>query len=928
MRPDSSGAEVEKLVESDEFKRMIRDEFPEDAAEWLDPVSRRQFVKLMGASVALAGAVGCNPSLKPMSRQKVLPYVKQPDEILPGIPLFFATSYPGYSGVSQGLLVKQTEGRPIKVEGNPDHPGSLGGTDLISQGTVLGLYDPDRSRGCVKLGTPYGFDKFLDEAKQLLDAQKPTQGAGIRFLTEPTTSPTLSGLIEEFLKRYPKAKWIQYEPVGRDAMRRGNLAAFGKHVNPVYKLDKAQVVLSLDCDFLSAAGVGYVRYSRDFMANRKVREVPQSIERGEGIPLEKMNRLYVIESMVTSTGAVADHRLPLAPSKLEDLARALAVKLGVAGVTVPAISEESKRWIDAAADDLVAHKGAALVLAGDTQPAAVHLIAHAINEKLGSFGKTVVFTEPLEPRPADGLAEVVALADDLANDKVELLFVMGVNPVYDAPTNLEFGRRMAESKATKIHLGLYVDETAADGQCTWHVNAAHYLETWGDARAYDGTVAIQQPLIQSLFNGKSPYDVFASLLDRLTNDPLDLVQTTWKNYFDKTVKKGDFQTWWEEVVRKGVIPGTALPAVTVSAVNLEKLNDKNFITPAPKGGVEVQFRPDLTLWDGRFANNGWLQELPKPITTLAWDCAAIVSPAFAEKIGATTRFSYTGGEHGHTIADVASVELDGRKLNKIPVLILPGHADNCVTLHLGHGRDPRRSGKVSGSNPSFNTYLLRTTTAYWTLGGAAVALTGEEYPLAVIQGHTAMEGRRPARHATVEQFKKEHEFAQIPVASAGEYKIIRSQTPGTPEDMERLKLGNPYEVHHAGHDHGHADEGHSEGEHHGAGTAADHDPRIIPLSLFPDYPTPYKGQQATISYRRWGLTIDLGACTGVHRVRDRVRVGSQYAGRGQVGSVAWPGDALDPRRPLLLDSRRQGDGGRTGRRQDPRGRAVGAVETQ
>ena len=227
--------------------------------------------------------------------------LEQPDEILPGIPIFFATSYPGYSGVSQGLLIKQTEGRPIKVEGNPDHPGSLGGTDLISQGTILGLYDPDRSRGCVKLGTPYGFDKFLDETRQLLDAQKPTQGAGIRFLTEPTTSPTLAAQIEDFLKRFPKAKWIQYEPVGRDNARRANLAAFGKPVNPVYKLDKAQVVLSLDCDFLSAAGVGYVRYARDFMANRRVREVPESIQRGEGIPLDKMNRLYAVESMVTST---------------------------------------------------------------------------------------------------------------------------------------------------------------------------------------------------------------------------------------------------------------------------------------------------------------------------------------------------------------------------------------------------------------------------------------------------------------------------------------------------------------------------------------------------------------------------------------------------------------------------------------------------
>ena len=273
----------------------------------------------------------------------------------------------------------------------------------------------------------------------------------------------------------------------------------------------------------------------------------------------------------------------------------------------------------------------------------------------------------------------------------------------------------------------------------------------------------------------------------------------------------------------------------------------------------MQFRPDLTIWDGRFANNGWLQEIPKPITTLTWDCAAIISPAFADKIGVSTDFAMTGGEHGHTVSDLVSISLDGRTLSKIPVLILPGHADDCVTLHLGHGRDPKRSGKVAGMNPSFNTYQLRTTTAYWSQGGAQVAKVEGSYPLGVAQGHTAMESRRPARHATAAQFKADREFAQIPAASAAEYKVIRSQTPGTPEDMERLGLENPYELHgdHAGHGHDHG-----EGEHHGSGSAADHDPRIIPLSLFPDYPTRVNGQQAVISYRRWGLSIDLGACTG------------------------------------------------------------------
>ena len=854
---------VDEWMDSTQFEALVKNEFPEDASEWLDPVSRRRFLTLMGASVALAGAVGCNPSVRPAYRRPVVPYVKQPEQQLPGIPLFFATAYAGQSGYGNGVIVKQQEGRPIKVEGNPNHPASLGGTNLISQATVLSLYDPDRSRNISKRGVEATFESFLEETRGALVNQRANQGERLRFLTEPTTSPTLIALMDEVQKRFPKMKWVQYEPVNRDAARRASVAAFGKPVNAVYSLNKAKVVLSLDCDFLSAAGVGHVRYARDFVAGRKPREVKQSIERGEGVAVENLNRLYVVESMVTPTGGSADHRLALPPSQVEDFARALAIRLGVTGITAPALSATAAAWVNPLAEDLLAHKGAVAILAGDTQPAAVHLIAHALNEKLGAFGQTVMLIDPVEPRPADGLAEFVALTKEVAEQKVDLLFVFGCNPVYDAPTDLDFGGKLAAMTGTKVHLGEHYDETAADGLCTWHVNAAHYLETWGDVRAYDGTASVQQPLIAPMHNGKTPAEILSLLLELGTSDALDMVRNTWKKFHTDTVKTGDFDAWWDQCVRDGVVPKTAFAPVAATAVKLDALNDKSFATPSPKGGIEIQFRPDLTLWDGRLANNGWLQELPKPVTNTAWDNAAMMSPALAEKLKVGTGFDMSGGEHGHTVADVVNITLDGRKL-RVPVFILPGHADNAITLHLGYGR--KRAGKV-GDLRGFNSYLLRSTVAMSSLGGAEVVPTGDSrYPIACTQGQYLMESRRPARMATAAQFTKDPEFAQIPPSSAAEYKELRQLTPGTVENLAFLGQKHPYDplAGHATDDHAHGGHGDDKGagqpEH--GGEHKGHDSRVIPLSLYPKYPTQVNGQEAVKAYRRWGLVVDLSACVG------------------------------------------------------------------
>ncbi|OWK36192.1 TAT-variant-translocated molybdopterin oxidoreductase [Fimbriiglobus ruber] len=852
---------IDQWMDTPQFRDMMKDEFPEDAAEWLDPVSRRQFLSLMGASVALAGAVGCNPSLKPASRKKVVPFVRQPDQMIPGVPLFFSTAVSQAGGIGLGVLVKSVEGRPIKVEGNPNHPGSLGATDLYAQASILGVYDPDRSKQVKHEGRAGTFDSAIDALRSALNTQKAKQGEGLRIVTETTTSPTLILLIEDFLKRNPKAKWVQYETLSRDNPRRAGERAFGKYVNPIYHFDKAKVALALDSDFLSATGPGNVRYAREFMAGRKVREIAASLKAGDGVEAKDMNRLYAVESMLTSTGGTADHRLPLKPSEVEAFAVALAKELGVAGLPAGGkLPKSAEEWIKPLAADLSKAKGQSVVVVGDHQPPAVHLLAHAINEKLGAFGSTVTFTEPVETRPADQLAEFKTLVADLKGGKVDFLFLLGGNPAFDAPADLEFAKVLGETKALTVHLGLYDDETSR--LCKWHLNAAHEFETWGDVRGFDGTATIQQPLIAPLFGGKSPIELFAVLLELGISDSLEVVKATWKKHFEDTKASGDFETWWQKAVRDGVIPGTARPAVNVGAVKLDALNDKAFATPAVKAGTEIQFRPDPTIYDGRYANNGWLQEIPKPVSKLAWDNAAIVSPATAEKLQCTTAFGWTGGENGRTETDLVEITVDGRKLT-VALFILPGHADDVITLYVGYGRSDDLGWKVAGGHGS-NTYLLRTTTALWGAGGVEVKKTSGRYLLAALQGQHAMESRRPVRHATVAQFAADHDFAQVPGASAGEYKEIRALTPGTPEDFARLygwKEGegkHPHPHYHT-HDHGHAHEGEKgEGhEEHGG-----HDTRLIPLSLYPQNPLKVDGQDSSKTYRRWGMSIDLGACTG------------------------------------------------------------------
>ena len=832
-------------LDTPEFRAMMENEFPEDAAEWLDPVTRRKFVTLMGASLALAGAVGCNPSLKPAPAKKVIPYVKKPEGLTPGVPLFFPTAY-ALGGLGLGVLVKSAEGRPIKVEGNPSHPASLGSTDIYAQGTVLQLYDPDRSATVRSRDVATTWDKARAAIAKMVEEQKGKKGAGLRILTEATTSPTFIALVAKLKERLPEAKWIQYEPVSRDNVHQGAKLAFGSYVNAVYQFAEAKVILALDADFL-ANGAGGVRYARDAMSRRKLR-LGDHVEAGDGVrSTDELSRIYAVESMPTGSGGVADHRIALKPSEVESFVRALAKKLGVADVPPQgSLPELAVKWIDPLAADLLANKGKAVVVPGDQLTPAAHALCHAINAKLDGHGKTVTFTEPvlaqLAGPDADAAADMTGslkkLVADMDAGKVDALLMFGVNPVYTAPADLEFAKALEKVKF-KLHHGLYHDETAV--LCDWHTNEAHYLEAWGDVRAYDGTATIQQPLIAPLHNGKSSCELLAAVLDEPQAAGILLVKATWQASYKGT----DFDGFWHASVEQGVVAGTASkpisPALNVSA------SLKASPPPATVAdGLELQFRPDPTIYDGRFANVGWLQELPKPITKLTWDNAAIVSPATAEKLKITNSFPFTGGENGRTEANKIEVKVAGRTL-KIAAFVLPGHADDAITIHLGYGRV--RAG-FTGNGPGSNAYAIRTTGNMWAGGGIETFATREKTLLACTQGQHAMEGRRPARHGTVEAVKADAEvkshakhafdFADNPPATSAEKNLMRPLLPGTPEERERLHkdgwLALAPDQHEHEHDH-------------------KHDERMLPLTLIAD-------RKENKQYRRWAMAIDLAACTG------------------------------------------------------------------
>ena len=710
---------LEELSNTAEFQKFLDDEFPNRSS--LLNIDRRTFLKYMGASVALAGLTGC----RYLPEEHIVPYVKQPEDLTPGQILRYATAMT-INGYAVGLLVDSHEGRPTKIEGNPNHPASLGATNAIAQASILGLYDPDRSQSVLHEGEVSTFEEFLAAARDVLAKETEGGGAGIRFLTETITSPTLAEQISVFQKKYPQSKWMQYEPAGGDSARAGSKLVFGDYINTVYAFDKADRVLSLDSDFLLEHPAS-IRYARDFVEKRRVRK-----------GVTEMNRLYAIESTPTITGAMADHRHAVRASNVEGIAQAVLV-----GVNLGSTGSPGLPWVDALVKDLRDHSGMSLVIAGANQSPQVHALAHQINQALGNVGKTVSYTEPVEANPTDQMTDIKQLVAEMLSGTVKAILIFGGNPAFDAPVDLEFSKAIAKVPF-RARLGLYDDETS--DLCNWHLPEAHYLEAWGDARAYDGTASIVQPLIQPLYGGRSALEIVAALSNK-PRPGYEIVRGYWKRRQAGTI---DFDLFFRKSLNDGVIPHTSAATKQVSPTAAPPSPQ----VPLPNAqGIEVIFRPDPNIGDGRYANNNWLQELPKPMTKLVWDNAALISPKTAVDMGYAQK-----GAVDRATGTVVEITLDGRKL-KAPIFVLPGHPDNCVTLHFGYGRT--KSGEV-GNGLGVNPYRLRTSSSPLFTQGAALKSSGDSYELVSTHYHSSMDmkGRDPVLERSFEEFVKDPELTE------------------------------------------------------------------------------------------------------------------------------------------------------------------------
>jgi Fe-S-cluster-containing dehydrogenase component len=712
---------LQELADSKEFRKHLESDLPR-SGEWIDRLDRRRLLQLIGSFFAISGLTSCSGS----PPRKIVPYVYDPVGIIPGKPNYYATAMP-LSGYGKGVLVESHMGRPTKIEGNPQHPASLGATDIFAQASILSLYNADRARAVTFDGKISSWTAFSQAMKARLEEQTRKKGAGLRILTETITSPAIAAQIQAILQRHPEAKWHQFEPINGDNAREGSLMAFGRDVHTYYRLADAKVIFSLDSDFLTR-GPAWLRYSREWATGRR----HHSNAKG-------MNRLYVVESSPSCTGAVADNKLTLHAGEIESFGRAVARALGL---QIPADSSESRfdpKWVDAISQDLLKSRGACLVVPGEFQPGTLHALAHAMNQHLGNFGETVIHTDPVEANPVHQIQSLRQLAEALQNGAVDLLFILGGNPAYDAPADIEFSNALRKA-STAIHLSPFFNETSA--RCRWHIPENHYLESWSDIRAYDGTVTIIQPLIAPLFNGRTPHEFLALIQGDESKSPLEMVKGYWRSQH----ASADFDDFWKSSLQNGVMPNTSMPLKSVS-IKQDVLAIRS--QPASSKAMEIIFRPDPSIYDGQFAENGWLQELPKPLTKATWNNTAMVSPKTAVSLG----FNLDELSESHQKGlPCPVVELQYRERTiEAPLFVTFGHPDDSITVHLGYGRSV---AGITGSGHGYNAFNLRFSEAPYFDQGLRLHRTGKKIIMPTTQHHFTMAGRDVVRALDIEDFIK------------------------------------------------------------------------------------------------------------------------------------------------------------------------------
>jgi molybdopterin-containing oxidoreductase family iron-sulfur binding subunit len=743
-----------------EFPKGHVDTPPSDESMML---SRRGLLGAMSATLALVGAEGCRRPI-----EKIVPYTKMPEDVIPGIASHYATVYQRRSD-ALGLVVESHEGRPTKVEGNEAHPSSFGAADLVAQASILDLYDPERSTTPLKSGAKATWDDFERELGAKLAGYDKDQGAKLRLLMQPTISPTVLRMRAALAQRFPKARVHTWSAVADSNVREGARLAFGKPMMPLYLYDRAHVVLSLDSDFLQTES-GSVRATKAFSNSRRLRRAGDS-----------MNRLYVVEPARTTTGNMADHRLRLAAGDVERYFSVLVAELAKNGVNLSTDLQNAVAklagntngiplpWIGAVARDLSANRGRCLVVVGSRQPARVHALAHAVNAALGNAGATVGYAPVADPDELDVALDVKALTDAMGAGQVDALVILGGNPVYDAPADLAFADRLAKVPFT-AHASLFVDETSE--KCTWHAPLAHEYESWGDAQAIDGSVAVRQPLIAPIFAGRSEIELLALMAKAPEKSGHQAVQATAEGIVlsgrqltscaapddmgtiqckDASgnvipVHAYELEREWTRALAAGVLQRAQAkqlsPALEAAAIATAVRASK---AGAPPSGFEVTFAPCPKMVDGRHANNTWLQELPDPVTKLVWDNAAIISPATAKELGVQNKdwLKINAGDRSITAA----------------VWIVRGQADRSIALTLGWGR--KKAGRI-GNGRGFDAYPLRTTESLGWVSGATVAKgDGEPYFFAQTQDHDSSENRPIVHEATLAEYGKRPNFAEL-----------------------------------------------------------------------------------------------------------------------------------------------------------------------